>query len=164
MKSKTVDVYSDSSRYWWRWGAVYFSLAMFYWLGIFTFGEAPAASFHGLLAAIAVLSLILAFIFRPKSFQIEVTDDELRILRVPSGSIKRAFKANDVRYVTIRQNGYLFGMSVLNCIVRTKRHGSVFFGPVYIDGVDGVTSSKIAQLLPRISREGLIPAQEPEKS
>ena len=164
MKSNTVHVYSDGTCYWWRWLAVYLSLGMFYALGVFTFKEAPAHTFHMLLAVCGGIGLVLAFVHRPRSYQIEVTDKELRLLKVPGGAVKRAFNKDEVKYVTIRNTGHLFGLSVLRIIVRTKQDGSKFFGPVYRDGVDSVASSEVAQLLPRISREGLLTVKDTKSS
>jgi len=156
MNSTKVNVFSNGICYWWRWLAVLLSLAMFYGLGIFTYKGAPAHTFHILLLACGGIAIFLAFIHRPLSFQIEVTGEELRILKVPGGSVKCAFKKDDVKYVTIRNSGHIFGLSVIRVIVRTKKDGSKFFGPVYYEGIDGVAASEIAQLLPRISREGLM--------
>lgn len=164
MKSNTVEVYSDGICYWWRWIAVFFSLAMFYGIGRITFHEAPAHTFHMLLLACGVLGLGLAFYHRPRDIQLEVTDKELRLLRFPSGSVKRVFNRDELRYVTVRNTGHLFGLSVLQIIVRTKKNGSFFFGPVYRDGIDGVTCSEVAQLLPRISREGLMTVKDSKSS
>jgi len=164
MKSNTVQLYSDGACYWWRWLAVLMSLGMFYWLGIFTFKAAPAHTFHVLLVACGCIGLVLAFVHRPRSYKIEVTDKELRLLKVPGGAVKRAFNKDEVKYVTVRNTGHLFGLSVTRIIVRTKQNGSKFFGPIYVDGVDSVAASELAQLLPRISREGLLTVKDTKSS
>ena len=164
MKSNTVQVYSDGTCYWWRWLAVFLSLGMFYVLGMFTYGKTPAHSFHVLLIACGCLGIILAFVHRPHNYQLEVTDKELLLLKVPGGAVKRAFNKDDVKYVTIRNTGHLFGLAVLRVIVRTKQDGSKFYGPIYREGLDGVSASEIAQLLPRISREGLLTVKDTKSS
>jgi hypothetical protein len=164
MKPNKVNVFSDAACYWWRWLAVLMSLAMFYLLGIATFKGAPAHTFHMMLVVCGAVAVVLALIHRPHSYQIEVTDTELRLLRVPAGAVKRAFKKDDVKYITIRNTGHLFGLSVIQIIVRTKQEGSKFFGPIYYEGIDGVVASEVAQLLPRISREGLMTARDSKSS
>ena len=164
MKSNKVNVFSDEACYWWRWLAVLMSLAMFYGLGIFTYRGAPAHTFNMMLLGAGGIAIVLAFFHRPRSYHIEVTDKELRLLKAASGAVKRAFNKDDVKYVTIRHDGHLFGLSVVRIVVRTKKHGSKFFGPIYYEGIDGVAASEVAQLLPRISREGLMTVEDSKSS
>ena len=156
MKSKTVDVYSDGMAYWWRGLALLVGIGVIYGLGIVSQGLAPAPSFHVMLLAAAAIWVVIAFINRPKSFRIEVTDKELRILRLPSESIKLAVPLTEVRYITIRHTGHILGLSVLKGVIRTTKRGTLSFGPIYVEGVDSVASAAVSYLLPRISRDGLL--------
>lgn len=158
MAKKTVDVYSDDISYWWRWLAVGTALAVMYGMSIVLQGEAPAVTFFYLVVGMSAFAGILAFIYRPRNFQIIVEEHQLSIAKLSSGKIVKSFSLEEVRYVTVRNCGHLFNLSVLSIVVRT-REGSAMFGPIYNRGVDGVTSAAVARLLPRVPKPVLTPRE-----
>ncbi len=149
--TKTVEVNSDAICYWWRWMAVFAAIGVVFWLGSYIQDQAPSAAFHTMILSLFLASLFLAFIHRPSSYQVILRDNELAVAHAASGRVKRTFPLDDLRYVTVRNTGHLFNLSVLQIVVRTS-NGSTFFGPVYRNGIDGVTSAEIGRLLPRIER------------
>lgn len=151
---KTVEVYSDGVCYWCRWMAVLFGLAIIYWLGVYVQDEGPAVTFNFMIGALTLCALLLAVIHRPKSFRIVVNEPELVVEKLPGNRCRGVFPLSDVRYIAVRSTGHLFNLSVLVIAVRTSQ-GSHFFGPIYKNGVDSITSSQVAQLLPRLERPSI---------
>lgn len=151
---KTVEVYSDGACYWCRWLAVLFGLAIIYWLGVFVQDEGPAVTFNFMIGALTLSSILLAVVHRPKSFRIIVNEHELVIEKLPGNRRRGVFPLSDVRYIAVRNTGHLFNLAVLVITVRTSQ-GSHFFGPIYKNDVDSITSSQVAQLLPRLKRPSM---------
>ncbi len=149
--NKSVEIYSDGICYWWRWGAVFTTCAVFLWLGFYVQDHAPAATFEWLILGIGAGSFILALVHRPRHYRILVDDDGLSITELPSERVKARFPRQHLRYVTVRNTGHLFNLSVLRIVVRSDG-GSQFFGPIYKNGVDAVESAAVARLLPRLER------------
>ncbi len=149
---KSIDIRSHHIHYWMRWLAMVIAVVALFVLESIMQGGLATKVHQGMFMGALGFIVLLALIHRPKSFRLVLKDGEVRLQRLPGGRVIATFPAKDLRYTTVRHTGHLMNLSVLKLVVRTKQHGSRFFGPIYINGVDTVTSSEVSQLLPRVQR------------
>ena len=161
--AKVIEVRSHGVCYWMRSFGLLIAIAVLYWLGFPMREYAPSAVIQMSFAMVELLGICLAYRHRPRSFRLWLEDDQLVVELLSSRRVQGIFPLADLRHVTVRNAGHLMNLSVLRIVVQSKG-GAWQFGPIYLNGVDTVTSGEVARLLPRIARPELPGERESESS